>query len=716
MSIIYRASLTRNLTAAEVDSNFYQLDTGKVSTTNYRGLVGGVNPANLFPDPSGELGGVGWTGFVAGTGASAPNLAPFRGAHAEGLFYRLKAALTGAAQYITDVSDKFPISAGDNVILSAELFVISGATGSYYVQPQFFDSNGNTVGYGNALFATANGTWAFLTQASGVPANTVYMSVRIVADNTPVCSAGGFNVRRIQVNNYNAGGPALFSLETTARRLYETKLENTNPTVTGGLTASNFLAQSAAPDLTTNDTVGTGQSSFTMKSQGSTVWQMIGRSLGVDGLFGIARYVNNAYVDIPFSINHNTGAAYFTQRPTWASYTPWDSGNFDPTTKFDKVGGTISGATNFNVRPTFNGSTPWDSANFNPATKYNQAGGAIGGNVSIAGTLSVAGATTLIKKGDTTVRTVDLQPEGTAQGLESKLGMFGTFTGTSDNVPRLVGTLNAGFNGGNWGAEYIRIRINVAANDAGSDANIGTVTEYNKNGVYFSRSTVSLASAQPNMNIDCQQSDNGDYGYMYWRRKGVAYWAWYMDASNSFGLARFNASGYLDTPIQVVAGTGAVSVNKPLTVSSDVKANRYLSSLTAAPNDVTQIGYLLTTGITSEFQLPTNAFTGVTVFTLPAGVWDVVGWVHIGMNDASTTTNNVLVGLTTANSTAPAQGDYVQYYYQPASCSGGAYLTPVKRFVVPAGQTQDVYLIAYSNLSAGTIQRVYGKLEARKVA
>jgi len=58
---------------------------------------------------------------------------------------------------------------------------------------------------------------------------------------------------------------------------------------------------------------------------------------------------------------------------------------------------------------------------------------------------------------------------GTAQGERSALAMLGTFQATpGDNTPRRAADVVAGFNGGNWGTEYMS--LNVGNNGSGNDA------------------------------------------------------------------------------------------------------------------------------------------------------------------------------------------------------------------------------------------------------
>lgn len=68
-----------------------------------------------------------------------------------------------------------------------------------------------------------------------------------------------------------------------------------------------------------------------------------------------------------------SGSTELAQRPSWATFTPWDNQNLDPTTFMLKadplvVGGlTVNGVATFESRPTFGAATPWDTGNFDPS-------------------------------------------------------------------------------------------------------------------------------------------------------------------------------------------------------------------------------------------------------------------------------------------------------------------------------------------------------------
>jgi hypothetical protein len=94
------------------------------------------------------------------------------------------------------------------------------------------------------------------------------------------------------------------------------------------LNASTLVSYTNAT-LAVNDTSGSGIGKVAFQSNGTLVWDIL-KGSGSAGVFAIERYVSGTYVDNPISISNSTGATVFTQRPTFAGNTPYDSGNFTP--------------------------------------------------------------------------------------------------------------------------------------------------------------------------------------------------------------------------------------------------------------------------------------------------------------------------------------------------------------------------------------------------
>jgi hypothetical protein len=65
---------------------------------------------------------------------------------------------------------------------------------------------------------------------------------------------------------------------------------------------------------------------------------------------------------------------------------------------------------------------------------------------------------------------LQLTTPGSVQGERSSIGLYSTFQGGSDNLPRRTADIIAGFNGGAWSKEYLAFNVgnNGASNDAQS--------------------------------------------------------------------------------------------------------------------------------------------------------------------------------------------------------------------------------------------------------
>lgn len=96
------------------------------------------------------------------------------------------------------------------------------------------------------------------------------------------------------------------------------------------------------------------------------------------------------------------------------------------------------------------------------------------GNVGI-GTTSPGGYRLTVNgpAAGTAAAPASLSTPGAAQGERSALALFGTFQSTpGDNAPRRTADVVAGFNGGNWGAEYLS--LNVGNNGSSNDTQVLT--------------------------------------------------------------------------------------------------------------------------------------------------------------------------------------------------------------------------------------------------
>lgn len=107
----------------------------------------------------------------------------------------------------------------------------------------------------------------------------------------------------------------------------------------------NILA--TAPTLTLDDTSGANASIITLRSNGTTYWQV---QKTATNNYAVSRYVSGSFIDHPISCATATGVCTLTQRPVFGSATPWDSANLaSPAT---------TGANTFTGNQTIGLSTP----------------------------------------------------------------------------------------------------------------------------------------------------------------------------------------------------------------------------------------------------------------------------------------------------------------------------------------------------------------------
>ncbi|HDR9130804.1 TPA: tail fiber domain-containing protein [Burkholderia vietnamiensis] len=106
---------------------------------------------------------------------------------------------------------------------------------------------------------------------------------------------------------------------------------------------SQTIKGTGGPSVYVDDADGSSHSNLYLKNQGVVSWGIRGYWSGTNQ-FQVIRY-NSAgtLVDTPIQVDWNTGVAALSKRPTFAGATPWDTANFDPNTKFNKSGDTMSG-------------------------------------------------------------------------------------------------------------------------------------------------------------------------------------------------------------------------------------------------------------------------------------------------------------------------------------------------------------------------------------
>ncbi|WP_186128483.1 phage tail protein [Burkholderia gladioli] len=92
-------------------------------------------------------------------------------------------------------------------------------------------------------------------------------------------------------------------------------------------------------------------------------------------------------------------------------------------------------------------------------------GGTFNGTVSVRNTVGSDNAQ------------INVSPTDAQHGSEGKIRFSATFNDprVTDGSPRVVASLNAGFNNGTWGTEYLDFRLNGKLNDARDDSNMARV-------------------------------------------------------------------------------------------------------------------------------------------------------------------------------------------------------------------------------------------------
>jgi len=126
--------------------------------------------ANLVPNTSGENGSAGWTGSTAISSVSAPD------------GYQLRAAAPGASGTYAYQTDPIPVTAGKPYTASADMFADAAATGTYYLDVQYYNSIGGVVTDGANGLVVVDGAWHRPTSTNTPGAGAVTARVRVVAE------------------------------------------------------------------------------------------------------------------------------------------------------------------------------------------------------------------------------------------------------------------------------------------------------------------------------------------------------------------------------------------------------------------------------------------------------------------------------------------------------------------------------------------------------
>jgi hypothetical protein len=215
----------------------------------FSGKVRGVNSSNLLPNSTGEFGTVGWS---AGPKAlSAPT-------DGDGTYFL--SAANGVSTTNSWASAPFPISPSTVYTLQGEIFVDSGATGTYYFDVQYYSDAAGTVQVLDGNNMTRSGSpdsqWRYIVGTdTTAPSNAISARFRCVVSSATWTT---LKFRRLKMEI----GTAVSSYSQEASQA--ASLTEANPVITsGGLQFADGTVQSTANGVTApTSTVYTAGSGF----------------------------------------------------------------------------------------------------------------------------------------------------------------------------------------------------------------------------------------------------------------------------------------------------------------------------------------------------------------------------------------------------------------------------------------------------------------------
>jgi len=181
------------------------------------------------------------------------------------------------------------------------------------------------------------------------------------------------------------------------------------------------------------------------------------------------------------------------------------------TAVFDISGWATAGTLRLDLTTSALGSTGyWDVAYIATGIPGGGTGALISnaGNVGI-GTASPGGYRLTVNgpAAGTAAAPASLSTPGAAQGERSALALFATFQSTpGDSVPRRAADIVAGFNGGNWGAEYLS--LHVGNNGSSNDTQVLTSEKVR----IQSNGNVGVRTASPRTNLHVYGTSNTPSG------------------------------------------------------------------------------------------------------------------------------------------------------------------------------------------------------------
>ncbi|MDR5761961.1 tail fiber domain-containing protein [Caballeronia sp. LZ035] len=192
-----------------------------------------------------------------------------------------------------------------------------------------------------------------LPQASTCAADQILLLRNAGAAAVTLSKATGSS-DTIGLSKLNPGETALLDTDGTSKWsvLMRGRSNSDNESVNGILTASGGITANgvvisayASPIVYLNDTSASGFADVRFQSNGTTRWSL---QKSTANNFNFSRFdATGAFLDNPLSFAAATGVGAFTQRPTFAGNTAWDSGNLTPANYMPKTGGTFTGAVTF---------------------------------------------------------------------------------------------------------------------------------------------------------------------------------------------------------------------------------------------------------------------------------------------------------------------------------------------------------------------------------
>ncbi|WP_124676328.1 hypothetical protein [Burkholderia cenocepacia] len=187
------------------------------------GRLSSVNSPNLLPNSTGELRNQCWSGTNFGVVA---------GTSGEGTVF-INSAAINIAGYAMDYSDNIAISAGMQLILSAEIATNGLNAGQVYMKVESFNSTGTLLGTFSTTPISTKRDYTVMTASGKTPNGTTYVRVSRVADNAPNISQWGVAFRRIKLER--GSSPSLYSQEASILYLQGAPAFDGRPTFGGNV-------------------------------------------------------------------------------------------------------------------------------------------------------------------------------------------------------------------------------------------------------------------------------------------------------------------------------------------------------------------------------------------------------------------------------------------------------------------------------------------------